>query len=218
MNKPFEARDKQIIFDGKYDDQQVAHDAIADPDILRTLVESLGDANRRIRQFSASAVRQVAQDEPGLLVNHIDSLADALFRPEAQTRWEILEALILLMSFEPQTAGAAFEGAQDALYDEESGAVRLAAFKYFAHLGAINMDWAQKVWPYLDETIQCYHGDNEFAEMLGALNTSFVEGLTDLQIAQALRERLAFDAEQGKGYIKRQAALIVDALNAKKEA
>lgn len=211
MAKGADATEKQIVFDPDSDDTQVAEEAINDPAILEALIESLGDASRRVRQFSASSIRQISQIKPDILVGRGAELADALYRPEAQTRWEILEALNRLAQISRDDALHAYEGAHDALYDEESGTVRLHAFYYFVNLGASDQGWSDKVWPLLDETIQCYHGDNEFPEMLQAL-CRFAQGDISLETRKALIDRLSFDAEQGKGYIKRQANVIIKEL------
>lgn len=211
MAKGADTQEKKIVFDIDSDDTQIAEDAIKDPEILEALIESLGDSSRRIRQFSASTIRQISELKPEVLVGKEEELVDALYRPEAQTRWEILETLVRLTKVDQENAGLAFDAVQDALYDLDSGTVRLNAFIYFVHLGTLSEEWSDKVWPLLDETIQCYHGDNEFPEMLTAL-CHFTQGKISDKTREALIERLTFDAEQGKGYIKRQARVIIEEL------
>ncbi len=212
MSNSEASNDKQIVFDLKSDGLDVAQQALEDEDILHALIESLGDSKRRIRQFSAAALRQVAVLEPERLIDFSEDLVDALYRPEAQTRWEILETLVRICEVNSESAGDGFEAAQDALYDETSGTLRLAAFNYFVHLGTLSEKWSEKVWPLIDESLQVYHGDTEFPDMLTAL-FYFTKGDISDEVRQGIVDRLDFDATQGKGYIQKQSQAIIDEIN-----
>lgn len=65
-------------------------------DALSALIDDLSSSSRRTRQLAARVVNLLAQREPEMLVPFIEQLVDALYRPEAQTRWEVLDALTLL--------------------------------------------------------------------------------------------------------------------------
>lgn len=184
-----------------------------DRDALAALVEELSGRTRRSRQLAAHVVHLLADREPELLAPYIDELVDALERPEAQTRWEILDALTLLMP----AAGdvdfdAAYDGAEDALFDELSATLRLSAFRFMAAWGAVTPARSTKVWPVIDEAIQCYHGDLEYRDMLGSLY-EFARGDIDAQVAAELAGRIRFDAENGKGaYLKARSSEIYGTL------
>ena len=64
-------------------------------DALSALIDDLSSSSRRTRQLAARVVNLLAQREPEMLVPFIEQLVDALYRPEAQTRWEVLDALTL---------------------------------------------------------------------------------------------------------------------------
>ncbi len=87
---------------------------------LAALIDDLGSSSRRTRQFSARVAALLAQREPELLAPYISEMIDALYRPEAQTRWEILDALTVLVPEHAKEIGAAYEGAETALFDELS--------------------------------------------------------------------------------------------------
>ena len=154
----------------------------------------------------------VAQREPELLSEFIPDLIDALYRPEAQTRWEILDALTLLVPEHAKEIGAAFDGAEAALFDDLSSILHFSAFRLLATWGATERGRSKKVWPILDEAIQCYHGDIEFQEMLVAVIT-FSEGKLADEVAEELKSRMAFDAKSGRGVLKKRAAQIVENLS-----
>ena len=61
------------------------------------LVEELSGASRRRRQEVAHTLALVARSRPETLLPHVDALVDALFRPEAQTRWEVKPALFIMV-------------------------------------------------------------------------------------------------------------------------
>ena len=186
----------------------IEHDHAA----LAALVEDLSGNSRRKRQLAARVVHLVAQREPDLLAPYISDLIDALYRPEAQTRWEVLDALTILVPDYAKEIGAAFEGAETALFDELSSTLRLSAFRLLCCWGATERGRSKKVWPILDEAIQCYHGDLEYRDMLGYL-LEFANGKIEGGVAGELAGRLQFDAENGKGsYLKARSAEIYNML------
>ncbi len=181
-------------------------------DALSALIEDLSSSSRRKRQLSARTVSLLAQTEPELLVPFIEQLIDALYRPEAQTRWEILDALSLLAPEHAKECGAAYEGAEAALFDELSAPLRLSAFRFLTVWGATERRRSEKVWPILDEAIQCFHGDLEYRDMLGFLY-AFSHGQISGGVAGELAGRLHFDAENGKDkYLRVRSREIYEAL------
>ena len=74
------------------------------------LVQELGCPTRRIRQFAARVLHLLAERDPQRVVPCVPALIEALDRPEAQTRWEALDALAALATTCPDQLGDAFEG------------------------------------------------------------------------------------------------------------
>ena len=181
-------------------------------DALAALIDDLAGRSRLKRQLAARVVHLLAEREPDLLVPYISDLIDALYRPEAQTRWEILDALTILVPDHAKEIGAAYDGAEAALFDDLSSTLRLSAFRMLCTWGATERGRSKKVWPILDEAIQCYHGDLEYRDMLGCLHT-FASGKIEGGVASELAGRLQFDAENGKGsYLKARSGEIYNAL------
>ena len=181
-------------------------------DALAALIEDLASGGRRTRQLSAHVVALLAERKPELLGDYIAQLIDALYRPEAQTRWEVLDALSLLAPDHAKECGAAYEGAEAALFDEISAPLRLSAFRFLCVWGGTERRRSEKVWPIMDEAIQCFHGDLEYRDMLGLL-LSFANGQIAGSVAEELAGRLQFDAENGKGaYLKGRSREIYDML------
>jgi hypothetical protein len=201
---------KQILFDTSEDRSEIAAQALADTVILEALVENLSGSQRRVRQFSAATINEISARKPDVLVAHIGEIADALHRPEAQTRWECLEALTKLVQYDPPACDQALHGAEVSLYDENSGMARLAAFRFLCEYGLQDSKRSQKVWPFVDEAIQCYHGDTEFQDMLISL-AQFAEGNIGKTVKQDLAARLQFDAKNSKGSVGRRCREIVEA-------
>ena len=181
-------------------------------DALVALIEDLASGSRRTRQLSAHVVALLAERKPELLVGYIDQLIDALYRPEAQTRWEVLDALSLLAPEHAKECGAAYDGAEAALFDEISAPLRLSAFRFLCVWGSTERRRSEKVWPIMDEAIQCFHGDLEYRDMLGLLH-AFAGGQIAGDVAAELAGHLQFDAENGKGaYLKARSREIYDML------
>lgn len=189
--------------------EEQAQQALEDPKALAALMEGLQTSSRRERQNAATALAAVAKAKPELLADHANDFVDALNRPEAQTRWESLDVLSCLVELESRTCDKAIPGAETALFDEDNGFVRLAALRFLAKLGATTENRSEKVWPLLDEAIQCYHGDYEFPDMLNAIN-EFAGGKLSENVRAELIDRMTFDATNGKGSLKRRAQQIID--------
>lgn len=150
------------------EDKKRVEEALKDSAKLKELVEALSDGSRRGRQQAAKVIASVAAENPEILVPFASDLVDALERPEAQTRWECLDALTYVVPFDSRPCDKAIPGAEAALFDEDSSS-RLAAMRFLCKLGATTEKRSEKVWPLIDEGIQCYHGDLEFQDMILAV-------------------------------------------------
>ena len=175
------------------------------------LIEELSGSSRRRRQEVAHQLALVAKAHPGLMLSYVDALVDALHRPEAQMRWEVLDALSAIAEENADAVAEAYDGAEASLFDDGSATVRLSAFVFLCRLGASTPERSDMVWPVLDEAIQCYHGDAEYRDMLAAL-IGLARGSASEATRKALADRVAFDAENGAGYIKTFSAEILQAL------
>ena len=191
------------------DKSEMAEKARADSKLLKEVVHALSGEDRRARQVAASVVHEVAQSEHALLKGYAPQLADALHRPESQTRWEVLGTFEKLVPVDARLVDKALPGAETALHDEESGVVRLAAFRLLTTYGATTAHRSERVWPLIDDAIRCYHGDPEFPAMLSGVYRMVATGAAD-SVKHAAAERMAFDAENGKGLLKRRATKIVE--------
>ena len=175
------------------------------------LIEELSGASRRRRQEVAHQLAIAAKAHPQIMLGHVDALVDALYRPEAQTRWEVLDALSAIADVNADAVADAYDGAEASLFDDGSATVRLAAFVFLCRFGASSPERSDQAWPLLDEAIQCYHGDAEYRDMLVAL-LGLARGAASDETKQALAARVKFDAESGSGYIKTFSAEILQAL------
>ena len=191
------------------EDKQQIENAQKDPQVINGLTEALAGGSRRDRQQAARIIAGVAKNCPDLLVPHAAALVDALERPEAQTRWECLDALAQLVPLDGRACEKAVPGAESALFDEDSGPLRLAAMRFLCRLGATTEKRSEKVWSLIDEGIQCCHGDLEFQDMLLAV-IDFSQGKLDGSVKEALADRMRFDSTNGKGMLKRRATQILE--------
>lgn len=192
--------------------KDLAAQVLQSKNLLNTVVSALSGATRRDRQNASSVLAQIAKIDPEALVPYTNDFIDALNRPEAQTRWESLDVLTELVPLESRSCDKALPGAETALFDEDNGFVRLSALRFLCALGATTENRSQKVWPLLDEAIQCYHGDYEYQDMLSAI-VLFSEGKLAPEVKQGLIDRVSFDAEHGKGSLKRRSQQIIDNLS-----
>ncbi len=202
--------DTPITFSPDADKTELAAAAPKSKKLLKEIVDALAGEDRRSRQFAASVVHEIGAEHPELLKTYAPELADALHRPESQTRWEVLGTFEELISVDARLVDKALAGAETALHDEESGVVRLAAFRLLCAYGATTAHRSERVWPLIDEAIRCYHGDAEFPAMLTSVY-EMVTGNASDEVKLAAAERMSFDAENAKGLLKRRASRIVAA-------
>ena len=179
---------------------------------LKELVGELGGANRRRRQDAAHEIARLAKKDVDQLFDYAGDIIDGLDRPEAQTRWELLDALSEMARVDPGCVEEAFGGAEASLFDEDSSIARLAAFRFLTSYGATSGKRSDQVWKILEEAIQCYHGDPEYRDMLGCL-LEMAKGTISDRTAQVMRSRVDFDARHGRGYIKAFSTEIVEAID-----
>lgn len=189
------------------DVKRAAQDAVKDEVALKECIDLLAGASRRERQNAAAVIAQVSREDASLLVPFANDIVDALNRPEAQTRWEVLDALTELVAIDSRACDKALLGAETALFDEDSGPLRLSAMRFLCTLGATTENRSEKVWPMIDEGIQCYHGDLEFQDMLVAV-IDFSAGKLAPAVKEELGARMRFDADNGKGALKKRAMQI----------
>lgn len=182
------------------------------------LFEILSGDRRRQRQDASHQLAIIAHQDPTLLHGHTDELVDALYRPEAQTRWEVLDALSEVVAEKAGVLDGAYDGAETSLFDEGSSTVRLAAFRFLTRYGATSLERSDRVWGIIDEAIQCYHGDPDYRDMLGCLR-DFARGDISVATRKALVTRVKFDADSGRGFLKSISEEIIDiSKEAEKEA
>ncbi len=194
--------------------QSAAEEILSDEQKLHVVVEMLSGSSRRDRQNAAAILNFLAKGHIDIVLPYSNAIIDSLNRPEAQTRWECLDILSAMVEVDSRTCDKAFHGAEAALFDEESGSLRLAAMRFICKLGATTNNRAERAWPLIDEAIQCYHGDFEFQDMLLAV-LSYSRGKVTDQIRSELKERMAFDAENAKGVLKRRSQQIIDSVSKK---
>jgi hypothetical protein len=77
-----------------------------------------------------------------------------------------------------------------------------------AHYGATTPHRSERVWPLVAEAVRCYHGDTEFPAMLSSLYR-LTSGNSSDAVKLSAAELMTFDAEFGKGLLKRRASRIV---------
>lgn len=181
---------------------------------LNSALAALEGKSRRRRQEASRQLAEIAFNNPALVEPYASQLIDALVLPEAQTRWQALDALYFLADKNVDLVAPAAESAEESLFDEDSSPCRLSAFRLIARIGKSTPERAAATWPLLDEAIQCYHGDVEYRDMLAAL-IDFAKGNLTPEVAQGLSDRVSFDAQNAQGYMASGSQEILDTLAAR---
>lgn len=211
--------EKHILPDGRLvgTREDIVDTALRGKRALAAVFAALNGDDRAQRVLAARVIHAISIKKPEVLKEYASELADALEKPEAQTRWETLGALEKMVAVDARVVGKAVVPTMTALHDAESGVVRLAAFRVLCAYGATTARRSEQVWPLIDEAVRVYHGDPEFASMLAGL-FRMVTGAASEDVKNAAATRMEFDAEHTKGLIGRRAKQIVGCVSARPKA
>lgn len=139
-----------------------------------------------VRKNSAKALLAKVKESPEYYVKYIPEIIDALDRPEAQTRWECLDTLTILVSFDAKACKAAIEGAEEALFDEKTSLIRENAMRFLCRYGAGSKKRSIEVWSLIKEALQEFHGEIDYDKILNRVNY-FACGSLDDNVKKDLR-------------------------------
>ena len=179
---------------------------------IEGLIEDLSSESRRLRQNAALELNYCCVDSASIVLPESQALIDALDVPETRTRWAVLEAFSKLVAQDASLCEPALASVENALFDETSGPLHLSSMRFLCNAGRQNPQTSDLVWPLIDEAIQCFHGDQEFPDMLTLLVDFSMGNLSD-ETKKGFSERMMFDAQNNRGYVQRKAQLIVDNLS-----
>lgn len=176
--------------------------------LIAASVEMLQGGVRRNRQEASQVLARLAKEDPASVADCADALVAALEVHEAQTRWQCLEALCEIARVAPERILEGFDGAEEALFEEGSTSMRVAAFRFLTCYGMVSAPHSAKAWPIMAEALQCYHGDPEYRDMLVCLRDFAVADL-DPGVRNNLVARMTFDAEHARGLVKAYATEVL---------
>lgn len=212
FNVFFEVDNKSMArtkkFPDKIDIPSLTEEAFSSDDVLREYIANLGCDSRHSRQISANVLHEIVLKDKDKIEPFIPEILDALNRPERQTRWECLDILSVFAETHTKECLSVLEQAETALFDETSGILRFSAFDFVCKVGACSPSSSKKMWPLIDEAVQCYHGNAEFYDMLNSL-VQFSKGKLDKSVKEHLAELVRFDAENAKGSLQSKTCEII---------
>lgn len=151
------------------------------------LFKLMSGASRLKRKNAAKELSTRVKNQPEDYLDHIEEFVDALERPEAQTRWECLNALTHLVALKPDLCAKALEAAEEALFDDKASLLRLAAIRFICHYGALSIPRSKEAWPLVKEALSQFHGDIDFDQFL-AFIVFFAKGKIALVIKKELTD------------------------------
>lgn len=201
----------------KADIEGLTKDALSNDELIEQYVKSLSCDVRSERQVAASVLNAISAQKPEAIEPYLKDVLDALNRPERQTRWECLNILTRFADTHQKECNKVIEQAESGLFDEHSGILRFASFDFLCKFGKCSTKSSEKVWPLIDEAVQCYHGDVEFNDMLISL-LDFSEGKISNKVKEGLVELFEFDAQTASGNLQNKAIAIIDNCKPKKKS
>ena len=179
---------------------------------IESSIEKLSESSRKARKDAASALLEYSKAYAQEIVPYGDEIIEALQTSDVHTRWLLIDVLTALSSYDNALCQKALPDIDNALFDEFNGPLHLASVRFLCTYGATSPQASDEVWPLLNEAIQCFHGDQEFQDMLNLL-VEFSKGKLSDATKASFKERMSFDASNNKGLIQRRAKTIVDNLS-----
>ena len=122
---------KEIKLDTNEEREAFAAQAMEDEELLGMLAEWIAGSSRVKRQKAASTIASISNIDASVLLPYVDEISSGLSRSEAQTRWEVLHTLDQMGKAGQRYSEDVIAAAEEALYDENNGIVRQAAFRLF---------------------------------------------------------------------------------------
>ena len=179
---------------------------------IKKYIDDLSDSSRKVRQQAAVALSECCTKEAEAILPYGKELIKALDLSDVRLRWAVIDVLTALAPYDTKLCAKALPGIENALFDEFNGPLHLASVRFLCVYGAQSPKASDNVWPLLDEAIQCFHGDQEFQDMLNLL-VDFSQGKLSKATKEGLKERMQFDASNNRGLTQRRAQTIVDNLS-----
>lgn len=176
---------------------------------LKELVEKLGSADRDDRQSSATALLIIAEQDPKMVIPHMAEIADGINRPEAKTRYLVLEIMETLLATDARVIEKYFDLVETCLYDEMSANVRGNAFAVLTAYGATTAKRSETVWPMLSDCLRCMRGDLEFINMVSSL-IEMLEGKSSDLVRSSAGELFKYDLASSDVPLRKKAKYICE--------
>ena len=176
--------------------------------VRRELAHALGCDSRPLRQYAAQVLLDVAEEDPAAVQEFESEILDAMNRPEPMTCYHALRMVELLVGEDARVVERAFDDIEACLH-EESGMVRLSAFRALARFGSTTERRSERAWPSMADALRCYHGDTEFVAMMNAL-TDMLDGKVSDQVKIEAAQLFEFDVQNTDNFLARKARQIVE--------
>ena len=102
------------------------------------LIEMLSGESRLERKNAAQRICELTKNDGEMFVDFCPEIIDAINRPEAQTRWECINALSVIAKVNQKAVKKALPLMEDAVFDEKHNMLIVAAFNFLCSYGAIS--------------------------------------------------------------------------------
>jgi hypothetical protein len=92
----------EMLVDPRTDKRRLAHRIVAHPELVTTLIPSLGHAQARVRFTAARVLEFVAEQSPALLYPQFDFFVRLLDHPNSILQWESIRILARLVAVDSE--------------------------------------------------------------------------------------------------------------------
>jgi len=110
--------------------------------------------SKTIRAGAAKIIEKVAEKKPELVAQDLDKLKPALYSPEPQTRWMLMQTFGYCAKLNPNTSISVLGFAKEYLAEDAGLCLSGSVHLYLGRIGATSKETAMKVLPILDDSLK----------------------------------------------------------------
>jgi hypothetical protein len=146
---------------------RVAAMILNEPQLMDEIVVGLHSKDAGLLADCAEICTMLAESEPGLVAPYAEQLIPLLQHKKTRVRWEAMHALALITPLVVALINEHFSTIKRLFIEDKSVIVRDYAVVCAGNLAAGGREYAQRVFPFLKESLTAYHTKHAKLGLIG---------------------------------------------------
>lgn len=154
--------------------RKVVRQCLENPPLLDQIASGLKEPGATLVGDCAEVLTQVAQENPALVIQYVDSLSVLLLHKHSRVRWEVTHALALIALSVPAKIAPLVPILVQLNRTDTSVIVRDHATDTLANYATTSVSTADYVYPYLIEMLTLWDGKQAAHALTGLANAALL--------------------------------------------